>query len=182
MMLEHHTIALFLIFLADLAGAIGKAVYPFMQQKKQNEDELRMLSLIPDDKLTEEQRQFIKTASTPLNFRKYYAWTALFGFVGTVTISITGFSSLLATLPQNLSLSTVSALLPVAFLTGWGGGSVSNQLLSSKKAVISSITNSMHASIIGKLIPPLPGKKQEEDGDVEVVDEDEVYSTPSIKH
>lgn len=161
MVMEQDSLALSLIFLSLLGGSIARAVYPFIQHQKQNEDTLRTLELIPTDKLTDEQKQFIETVSKPLNFHKLYMWTAIFGFVGTVTVSMTAFSALMASLPSNLPLSSVTAFLPMAFLAGWGGNSLSNQLLSSKNVVATSISNSIGSSIISKIIPPLPVKKEE---------------------
>lgn len=145
--------ALAIIFLSILGGAIARAVYPFMQHQKENEDTLRALSVIPPDKLTPEQKQFLEDMAKPINFHKFYMFTAILGLAGSLSITLGSFSVLATHLPQNLTIDIAYGFIPTAVLTGWGGGSISNQLLSSKGAstVSNNIGKSMTMALAAKI-------------------------------
>ena len=124
--------AILIIFAADLLGGVLRSVYPWLQQKQADEATLRALQLIPESQLTDEQKAFIKQMEQPLNFRKYYLFSTIVGLIGTLTLTIGSFALLTTQLPENFSIAGALIFAPTAFLSGWGGSSFSNQLLSSK--------------------------------------------------
>ena len=142
--------AILIIFVADLLGGVLRSAYPWLQQKQADEATLRSLQLIPETQLTEEQKIFIKQMEQPLNFRKYYLFTTVVGLIGTLTLTIGSFALLMTQLPENFGTAGALIFAPTAFLSGWGGSSFSNQLLSSKSGTASATNSAMVTSILSK--------------------------------
>jgi len=143
--------ALAIVFLAILGGAIARAAYPFIQEQKNREERLRLLNDLPEDKLTEEDKLFIANANKPLNFLKYYKFTAIFGLGGSVAITLSAFTIAVQSLPSNTSINVALSFIPVFLLAGWGGGGLSNQLIksgSSSSASVQKLTNAVSDSKI----------------------------------
>lgn len=141
---------LIIVFLADLAGALGRAVYPWLQQKKANEDLLRVLDMVPPEKLTAEQRMQIAEITQPLNFRRYYLFTTAVGLIGTLIVTVGSISLLITTLPENFGVAAAVLAIPMVFMSGWGGGSFSNQLLSSKSGTADAINRATVTTLLAK--------------------------------
>jgi hypothetical protein len=137
-------------FFSLLGGSLGRAAYPFLQERKNKEDEVRALQDIPEDQLTPEEKQLIENFNKPLNFLKYYKYTAIIGVGASIMISLSSLVSATQNLPSGDSLNLAVGLIPVWLLTGWGGGDISNQLIKSgtstattvKKAVLSRLLSS----------------------------------------
>jgi hypothetical protein len=123
-----------LLFLIDLAGALMRSIFPWLQDRAANERTMRELDLIPKDKLTEEQVAFIEKNSKPLNFAGRYIFTTVVGLIATITITVGSFSMVLASIPDDVTITAATLMAPGIFLMGWGGTSISNQLLKSKDA------------------------------------------------
>lgn len=123
--------ALAVVFLALLAGGLARTIYPFIQEQKNREERLRLLDSLPADKLTEEDKLFIENSNKPINFLKYYKYTALLGLGATIAITLTTFTVSLNTLPSDTSFNIALGLFPVFLITGWGGNGISNQLIKS---------------------------------------------------
>lgn len=142
--------AILIIFAADLLGGVLRSAYPWLQQKQADEATLRALQLIPTEKLTEEQKAFIRQMEQPLNFRKYYLFSTVVGLIGTLTLTIGSFALLMTQLPENFGVAGALIFAPTAFLSGWGGSSFSNQLMSSKNGTNSAAGQAMVTSILSK--------------------------------
>lgn len=123
--------ALVIVFLALAAGGLARAVYPFIQEQKNREERLKILDLLPPDKLTDDDKAFLTSANKPLNFLRYYKYTALLGIGGTLAVTLTSFTVALSSLPTNASFTVALSMVPVFLVTGWGGGGLSNQLIKS---------------------------------------------------
>ena len=120
------------LFLVDLAGALLRSIYPWLQARAANEQTMRELDKIPKDKLTPEQIKFIEDNSKPLNFAGRYVFTTIVSLIATITITIGSFSLITAQLPQDLTMTTAYLMATGIFIMGWGGTDISNQLLRSK--------------------------------------------------
>src|SRR5215210_3060490 len=113
--------ALALIFAAILAGAIVRAVQPFLAERQAQEKTLQELRWIPEEDLTKEQKQFMKVLNEPIHWLKYYTFSAIGGFIGVLALAMGTFIIAAQTLPEQPADAFVFGQMAINFLAAMGG-------------------------------------------------------------
>lgn len=162
--------ALAVAFLSIMGGSLARAAYPFLQEQKNKEDELRALDLIPPEQLTPEQKQFIENASKPLNFLKYYKYTAILGVGASIVLALSSLTVATQSLPSNATFSIALGFIPIWLLAGWGGGDASNQFIKSGNAT-SSTVNKVHKAVVNSILSNFVKKQKKEEQQEEEIND-----------
>lgn len=124
-------VAIFILALSNLFGNVGRLSLPFIQKKKDQEAELRELEAIPESQLTQEQKDRIAALIAPIHWRRHYTFTAIYGIIGSMGVTVGSIAALIALIPQDLTWAAIGLAAGGAFLQGWGGNDFANQLIKS---------------------------------------------------